>query len=109
MFTVINSDGETIKSCKSFAFAQKFADKENAIVLHGGVQVYPSTENTSVYEVLVRINIRAEPSLDAPKIGVAEAGTILDALEDLGDWLRIRWNGKEAYARHNAFEYIRRM
>lgn len=107
MFIVINSDGETIKSCKSLASARKFAEKENAIVLHNGIQVFPA--DTSQYEVLVRINIRTEPSLDAPKIGAADAGTILDAFEDLGDWLRIRWNGNEAYARHKGFEYIRKV
>ncbi len=106
MFTVINADGEILKKCKSLAAAQKFAEQENAIVLHNGIQVFPA--DTTPYEVLVRINIRTQPSLDAPKIGAADAGTVLDAFEDLGDWLRIRWNGQEAYARHKGFEYIRR-
>ncbi len=107
MFTVISADGEKLKSCKTLAAAQKFAEKENAVVLHNGTQVYPA--GTSQYEVLVRINIRTQPSLDAQKIGVADTGTILDAFEDLGDWLRIRWNSSEAYARHKGFEYIRRV
>ena len=107
MFTVIGADGEKLKSCKSLAYAQKFAEKENGIVFHNGVQVFP--ESTSPYQVLVRINIRSEPSLDAPKIGAADAGTVLQAYGDLGDWLRILWNGKEAYARHKGFEYIRRV
>ena len=107
MYTVISAEGEKLKSCKTLASAQKIAEKENGIVIHNGVQVFPAT--TSPYEVLVRINIRSEPSLDAQKIGVAEKGTILDAYEDLGDWLRIQWNGSEAYVRHKGFEYIRKV
>ena len=106
MHTIISAEGEKLKSCKSLASAQKIAEKENAIVIHNGTQVFPAT--ITPYEVLVRINIRTEPSLDALKIGAADKGTILDAFEDLGDWIRIRWNGKEAYARHKGFEYIRR-
>ena len=107
MYTVISAEGEKLKSCKSLASAQKIAEKENGIVIHNGTQVFPAT--TSQYEVLVRINIRTEPSLDALKIGAADAGTVLQAYEDLGDWLRIMWNGKEAYARHKGFEYIKKV
>ena len=71
------------------------------------MQIYP--ESTSPYQVLVRINIRSEPSLDSQKIGAAEKGTILDVFEDLGDWLHINWNGSAAYARHKGFEYIRKV
>ena len=120
MYTVIGADGEKLKSCKSLASAQKLADKECGIVLENGEQIYP-IENvqpmketaeadhdcTLPYEVMVRINIRSKPSLEADKIGIADAGTILEAFEDLGDWLRIRWNGSEAYARHKGFEYIK--
>lgn len=107
MYTVISADGEKLKSFKSLAAAQKFAEKENGIVFLNGFQVFPAI--TSQYEVLVRINIRSEPSLNATKIGAADKGTILDAYEDLGDWLRINWNGSVAYARHKDFEYIRRI
>ena len=107
MYTVINADGIRLRSFKSLASAQKFATKQNAAVFHKGVQVFPAT--TSQYEVLVKINIRSEPSLQAQKIGSADKGTILDVFEDLGDWLRIDWNGSAAYARHKGFEYIRRI
>ena len=116
MYTVIGADGEKLKSCKSLTSAQKLADKENGVVLINGEQVYPvesvqpaeeTTDSTLPYEVMVRINIRTEPSLEAQKIGIAEAGTVLEAFEDLGDWLRIRWNDSEAYARHKGFEYIK--
>ena len=107
MYTVISAEGEKLKSCKSLASAQKIAEKENGIVIHNGTQVFPAT--TSPYEVLVRINIRTEPSLDALKIGAADKGTILDVFEDLGDWLRINWNGSVAYARHKGFEYIKKV
>ena len=36
-------DGEKLKSCKSLASAQKIAEKENGIVLHNGIQVFPAT------------------------------------------------------------------
>ena len=112
MYTVIRADGEKLKCCKSLASAQKIADKECGVVLLNGEQIYPlesveDNDATLPYEVVVRINIRTEPSLEAQKIGVAEAGTVLEALEDLGDWLRIRWNGADAYARHKGFEYIK--
>ena len=112
MYTVIGADGEKLKSCKSLASAQKLADKECGIVLENGEQIYPienvhENDGTLPYEVMVRINIRSKPSLEADKIGIADAGTILEAFEDLGDWLRIRWNGSEAYARHKGFEYIK--
>ncbi len=105
MYTVIGADGEKLKTCKSLASARILAEKENAVVLKDGKQVYPA--EAKQYEVMVRINIRSKPSLDAPKIGMADSGTILEAYEVLGDWLRIRWNGKEAYARHKGFEYIK--
>ena len=120
MYAVIGADGEKLKSCKSLTSAQKLADKENGIVLINGEQVYPvesvqpaeetreaGHDCTLPYEVMVRINIRTEPSLEAQKIGIADAGTVLEAFEDLGDWLRIRWNDSEAYARHKGFEYIK--
>ena len=77
-----------------------------------GEQIYPienvhENDGSLPYEVMVRINIRSKPSLEADKIDIADAGTILEAFEDLGDWLRIRWNGSEAYARHKGFEYIK--
>lgn len=117
MYVVIGADGVKLKSCKSLVSARKLADKESGVVLENGEQIYPvgnATSNaddtiteTSPYEVNVRINIRSGPSLEVQKIGVAEAGTILEAFEDLGDWLRIRWNNGEAYARHKGFEYIK--
>ena len=65
MYTVISADGEKLKYFKSLASAQKFAEKENGFVIHSGVQVFPVL--TSPYEVLVRIKIRSEPSLDTQK------------------------------------------
>ena len=96
MYTVIGVDGERLKSCKSLSAAKNLADKECGIVLENGEQIYPvenvhyENDSTSHYEVMVHINIRNEPSLKAQKVGVADAGTVLEAFEDLGDWLRIR-------------------
>ena len=62
---------------------------------------------THPYKVLIRVNIRRKPSLEADKVGAADVGTILEAYEDLGDWLKIKHNGGIAYARHKNYEYIR--
>ena len=62
---------------------------------------------THPYKVLIRVNIRRKPSLEADKVGAADVGTILEAYEDLGDWLKIKHKGGIAYARHKNYEYIR--
>ena len=67
----------------------------------------PVEKSTTPHRVLVRINIRSGPSLEATKVGTADVGTILDAYEDLGDWLKIRWKGGVAYARHKNHEYVK--
>ena len=67
----------------------------------------PVEKSTTPHRVLVRINIRSGPSLNAEKVGTADVGTILDAYEDLGDWLKIRWKGGVAYARHKNHEYVK--
>lgn len=64
-------------------------------------------ETTHPYKVLIRVNIRRKPSLEADKVGAADVGTILEAYEDLGDWLKIKHKGGIAYARHKNYEYIR--
>ena len=72
-------------------------------------QVKTARQDTQAkpYKVVIRVNIRRKPSLDADKVGAADAGTILEACEDLGDWLKIRHRGGIAYARHKNYEYIR--
>ena len=67
----------------------------------------PVEKPTTPHRVLVRINIRSGPSLNAEKVGTADVGTVLDAYEDLGDWLKIRWKGGIAYARHKNHEYVK--
>ena len=67
----------------------------------------PMEKSTTPHRVLVRINIRSGPSLNAEKVGTADVGAILDAYEDLGDWLKIRWKGSIAYARHKNHEYVK--
>ena len=132
-YTVKGADGTVIKDYKTLAAAKKFAEKtEGAVVYCEGEQVYSGTipvednppdteekekqeekkeetkmETTHPYKVLIRVNIRRKPSLEADKVGAADVGTILEAYEDLGDWLKIKHNGGIAYARHKNYEYIR--
>lgn len=118
-YIVTGPDGKEIKRYKTAAGAEKAAK-----VIEGAKVVYPSvdekaelpepnevtdpeekTVNLKKYKVLVRINIRSGPSLDAVKVGTVPEGTILEAYEDLGDWLKIRWKDGTAYARHKNHEY----
>ena len=84
---------------------EKLVEDEKEAITEVGEK--PVEKPTTPHQVLVRINIRSGPSLNAEKVGTADVGTILDAYEDLGDWLKIRWKGGVAYARHKNHEYVK--
>jgi len=43
------------------------------------------------------LNFRDAPGMDGNVIGLAPEGTVVEILEDLGDWCLVRWNGTEGY------------
>ena len=131
-YIVIGTDGTEIKRYKTVAGAEKAAKSiEGARVVYSSAEaennklagidknseagtndktpekteVDEKAKPTEKYKVLVFLNIRSGSSLDAVKVGTVPEGTILEAYEDLGDWLKIRWKDGTAYARHNNHEY----
>ncbi|MCH5278278.1 MAG: hypothetical protein J1E60_00635 [Christensenellaceae bacterium] len=99
-YTVVKN-GEALKELKTLAAAKKLADSEGGEVICEGVAVYPEpvtetepaneTEATpeeqveerleptpEKYTLTAKMNIRTAPSLKADKVGIAEAGTVVE-------------------------------
>ena len=112
-YTVKGADGTVIREYKALAAAKKLADKtKGAFVYYGDEQVYPEksvSKKKDLFQckVMIRVNIRKSPSLEAAKVGIADVGSTLEAYEDIGDWYRIKYQGGTAYVRHKDHEYIR--
>ena len=121
MFYVQNNSKR--KNFKTLANAKKCVDKEGGVVMEDGAQVYPVIECTNSaindsntitapspksYTVIVKVNVRSEPSLEAKKLGTLEMGMIIQVLEEINDeWLSFKWHNSIAYARHHNHEHIR--
>ena len=103
IYTVIK-DGETLKELKTLAAAKKLADAEGGEVVCEGAVVYtvasltepqePVEEQTEEpvvekYTLTARMNVRTAPSLDAPKLGIAQAGTEVEVAAVENDWLHL--------------------
>jgi len=43
------------------------------------------------------LRFRAGPSLDSEILDLVYDGSVVEVLEDLGEWCRVRWNGQEGY------------
>ena len=102
---IVMKNGQTLKSYKTLPAAKKLADAESAEVFCDGECVYRGTvsgsedtvqevfqEETIIpakYALTAKMNIRKAPSKDAPKLGIAQEGTVVevDAIEN--DWLRL--------------------
>ena len=52
------------------------------------------------------LRFRAGPSLDAEVLGLADKGTVVEILEDLGEWCRVLWDGEEGYMSSRYLEQI---
>ena len=92
-----------MKELKSLTAAKKLADTEGAEVFCDGKCVYQGTvapiedtvEETAVaeeqkpetYTLLRKMNVRKEPSLNAAKLRVLEAGTAVEVQTVQNDWL----------------------
>lgn len=107
IYTVVK-DGVELKELKTLAAAKKLADAEGAEVFCDGAVVYtpaapvevePVAEEVSEpaveepkpesYTLTAKMNVRMAPSLDAPKLAVAQAGTVVEVTAVEGDWLHL--------------------
>ncbi len=52
------------------------------------------------------LRFRSAPSLDAEILGLAEQGTVVEILEDLGDWCRVNWDGEVGYMSSQYLEQL---
>ena len=99
IYTVVKN-GETVKELKTLTAAKKLADEQGGEVLCDGETVYtaspiePQAEEPvqaqpvpEKYTLTARMNVRTAPSLDAPKLGVAQAGTEVEVAAVENDWL----------------------
>ena len=90
---IVERDGKELKKLKTLSSAKKLADAENAEVLCEGTVVYSSgteikkNERINKYTLNALMNIRKAPSLEADKVGVAQAGKVVEVLEIKNDWL----------------------
>jgi len=50
------------------------------------------------------VNVRSAASQESEKLGVAQADTSYELLEDLGEWYRIKYNGMTGYVKAEFFE-----
>ena len=93
-YTVVKN-GEELKELKTLAAAKKLADEqggevmcEGAVVYHAVSPIEPEkTEDVKApvkemekNTLLSKMNIRTAPSLEADKVGIAEAGTVVEVL-----------------------------
>lgn len=62
------------------------------------IEVMPETTPAPVYKTTSSLNVRSEPSTAGQRLGLLEAGTIIDYVEDYDDeWTVINYNGTQAY------------
>lgn len=103
-YTVVK-DGEELKELKSLASAKRLADTEGAEVICDGKCVYQGTvapaedtveevavaeeKKAEAYTLLRKMNVRKEPSLNAEKLKVLEAGAVVEVQAVQNDWLHL--------------------
>lgn len=94
-YTVMK-DGEPVKELKTLTAARKLADEQGGEVMCDGETIYAASpiepepeeteevkipvKETEKYTLLSKMNIRTAPSLEADKVGIAEAGTVVEVL-----------------------------
>ena len=55
-------------------------------------------------KAMTKVNVRSAASQDSEKLGVAQADTSYELLQDLGEWYRIKYNGITGYVKAEFFE-----
>ena len=121
IYTVV-MDSETVKELKTLAAAKKLADAEGGEVLCDGQTVYaaspiePQTEEAEPleerspdkYKLLSKMNIRIAPSLKADKVGIAEAGTVVEVTAIENDWLRVKNGAGEVFILYGGGKFAKK-
>jgi len=90
------------------AIARALADSVNEYFSGAGTETQPAQPGTGrtgrVTLTSGYLNIRNSPSTNAPIIGMAPNGAIVNITEQSGDWYRINYNGTDGYV---SGQYIR--
>ena len=123
IYTVMK-DGEPVKELKTLAAAKKLADEQGGEVMCDGETIYaaspiePAPEETEEvkaqekssekYTLLSKMNIRTAPSLDADKVGIAEAETVVEVLAIENDWLRVKNGTDVVFILYGGGKYARK-
>ena len=123
IYTVMK-DGELVKELKTLAAARKLADEQGGEVMCDGETIYAASliehepeeteegkaqEKEAVkYTLLSKMNIRTAPSLEADKVGIAEAGTVVEVLAIEDDWLRVRNGAGVVFILYGGGKYARK-
>lgn len=119
-YTVVKN-GEELKELKTLAAAKKLADEQSGEVVCEGTVVYTAVppvepeiaEKAEVkapekYTLLSKMNIRTAQSLDADKVGIAEAGTVVEVLAIEDDWLHVRNGAGVVFILYGGGKYARK-
>ena len=124
IYTVVKN-GEELKELKTLAAAKKLADEQGGEVVCEGVVVYTAVppvepeieeteevktpvKETEKYTLLSKMNIRTAPSLEADKVGIAEAGTVVEVLAIEDDWLHVRNGAGVVFILYGGGKYARK-
>ena len=111
MLYTVMKDGKALKELKTLAAAKKLAEAEKAQVLCEGKVVYTAAttvpaeetaasstlEGTSTgkagaegcYRLTYLMNVRSAPSMEAQKVGVLPAGTVVHVASIDSDWMHL--------------------
>lgn len=123
-YTVVKN-GEELKELKTLAAAKKLADDQGGEVMCEGAVVYLAAspterepekteevkapvKETEKYMLLSKMNIRTAPSLEADKVGIAEAGTVVEVLAIEDDWLHVRNGAGAVFILYGGGKYARK-
>ena len=123
-YTVVKN-GEELKVLKNLAAAKRLANEQGGEVVCEGTLVYTATSSiesekhdkaetktlekeAEKYTLLSKMNIRTAPSLKADKVGVAEAGTVIEVLGIENDWLRVKNGAGEVFILFGGGKYARK-
>ena len=122
-YTVVKN-GEELKELKTLTAARKLADEQGGEVMCDGETIYAASpiepepeeteevktpvKETEKYTLLSKMNIRTAPSLEAEKVGIAEAGTVVEVLAIEDDWLHVRNGAGVVFILYGGGKYARK-
>ncbi len=69
-------------------------------------ETMPETTPAPVYKTTTNLNVRSEPTTNGSKLGLLEAGTVVDFIGDYDEeWAIIDYNGTQAYVSKQYLEH----